>query len=439
MRLTLVPLRVCAAVAALLLSAAASAADSPASSDPADLLGNVEVVAGGGRTLPKIGVLPSLASDMEDVTVRSVVKRDLDLCGEFEVLDDAAAPDGLYLADTPIDLKAWAQKGVEAVVKVNGKHVDAAHAELRAQAYFVSQPKGPVFEKVATVDPKEARVASHRLADDLIGALTGQKGGFASHMLFAAGSGRTKRLFAIDADGNDAHPISPADRMTIAGAFGPGEGVHYTASVDHGEFFAFGPGDVPHRAPIKGSVYDLVFSRDRSKVAMSIGVGNTVRLFAGPSIEAVTEASRVGMALDPTFTPSGALAFVGEGKTGQRVYVDNKPISPDGLMASTPTFCKNPDGVRVVFSVSVGRDTDLVSTGETGGGLMRLTQGQGRNFSPACSPDGRLVAFFSTRNAPGPGLYIMRLDGGRPKRVSTLVGDALRWDPLPEPAAAVAR
>ena len=62
----------------------------------------------------------------------------------------------------------------------------------------------------------------------------------------------------------------------------------------------------------------------------------------------------------------------------------------------------------------------------------RLTQNQGRNGYPACSPDGRLVAFFSTRTSgEGPGLYVMRLDGGRPKRISTLVGDSLRWDPLP--------
>jgi TolB protein len=139
------------------------------------------------------------------------------------------------------------------------------------------------------------------------------------------------------------------------------------------------------------------------------------------------------MALHPTFTPSGKLAFAGAGSQGQRIYVDNKPISPDGLFASAPVFCNNPDGVRAVFAVGVGKDTDLVSTGEQGGPLVRLTQGQGRNGYPACSPDGRLIAFFSTRTGgEGPGLYIMRLDGMRPKRVSTMLGDSLRWDPLPD-------
>src|SRR5271170_1364573 len=78
--------------------------------NPDDILGNLVVVAGGGRSLPKIGVLPSLASEMEDVTVRSVMRRDLDLCGEFEVLPDSAAPEALYLPETPIDVKAWSAK-----------------------------------------------------------------------------------------------------------------------------------------------------------------------------------------------------------------------------------------------------------------------------------------------------------------------------------------
>ena len=46
------------------------------------------------------------------------------------------------------------------------------------------------------------------------------------------------------------------------------------------------------------------------------------------------------------------------------------------------------------------------------------------------------MAFFSTRTSgEGPGLYIMRIDGRRPKRVSTLTGQALRWEPLPSARA----
>ncbi len=399
--------------------------------NPDDLLGNLVVVAGGGRSLPKIGVLPSLAAAMEDVTVRSVVRRDLDLCGEFEVLPDSAAPEGLYLSDSPIDVKAWSAKGVEAVVKVTGKKGANNQAEIHAQAYFTNRGQAPVYDRRFLVPEAELRVEAHHLADLVIGALTGLNGGFASHLAFSSASGPIRRVFTIDADGNDARAVSPESLAAIAPAFGKNEELFYAAGPPDDLYQVYeGSGTLVPLA-VKGAVYGIAFSKDRSAVAVSLGVGATISVFRGADFAHLTQASPIGMALHPTFTPSGKLAFMGEGKWSERVYVDGKPISPDGLFASSPTFCDNPNGVRAVFAVGVGKDTDLVSTGESGGGLARLTQGQGRNGYPACSPDGRLVAFFSTRTSgEGPGLYVMRLDGGRPKRVSTLLGDSLRWDPL---------
>ncbi|MFO0761938.1 MAG: tolB protein [Byssovorax sp.] len=394
-----------------------------------DRLGNLVVEAGAGRPLPKIGVLPSLSSDLEDVTLRSVVSRDLDLCGEFELLPDSAAPEGLYLSDSPIDVGAWRKKGVEAVVKVTGKPTGGEKAELRVQAYLVQNGNQAAFDQRITVPEAEVRLGSHRLADKVIGALTGQDGGFASRMVFTSGTGTLRRVLAIDADGHDAKAVSPADAVAMAPAFGKNGEIYYSASVKNDLYKLFGPDGAPIALPIAGSVYGLAFSRDRSQVAVSIGVGDTIRLFTGPSFESLAPASSVGMALRPTFTPGGKLAFSGEGRTGQRIYVGDKPITPEGIFASAPAFCNHPDGARAVFAAGAGLDADLVSTGEDGGPLVRLTQHQGRNTYPACSPDGRLVAFFSTRTSgEGPGLYIMRLDGGRPKRISTLMGDSLRWE-----------
>jgi len=435
-----------AAVAALAVVAAALPHASaqqppPGAPDAEQLLGNIVVVAEGqGKPLPKVAVYPSLASDIEDVTLRSVVRRDLDLCGEFEVLPDDQKPDGLYLSDTPVDAKAWAGKGVEALVRVTGKKTGRDKAELRGQAYLVKKGPDPVFDKRFTIAASDVRVESHRLADQLIGALTGQNGGFASHMTFATGSGKQRRVYCIDADGNNAQPMSPLDRTAIAPAFGKNEELFYAASVNNDEYKIFSATGGPFPAPVKGSVYGIAFSKDRAQVAVSIGVGPTIKVFSGADLASIKPASDAGMAMHPVFTPSGKLAFSGAGKWGQRVFVDGKPITPDGLWASAPTFCNNPDGVRAVFAVGLGKATDLVATGEKGGGLARLTQNQGHNSYPACSPDGRLIAFFSTRKSnEGPGLYIMRVDGGRPKRVSTLLGDSLRWDPLPKGTAVEAK
>jgi TolB protein len=433
-----------AAIASSLAALPAASADpgAPAAGNAGDLLGTMVVVAGAGRSLPKIAVAPSLASDMEDVTLRSVIRRDLDLSGEFELLDDEKAPQSAwdaYQPDAPVDIKAWSGRGLEAVVKVSGRPVNASEAELRAQVYLTARPSGPVYETRVVVAASDVRAHAHRLADLVIGALTGQNGGFSSRMTFASGTGKLRRAYVVDADGNSPRALSPANGIAIAPAFGRGEDLFYALSVGGDEYKMVSASAGPVDLSIKGSVYGIAFSRDRSQLAVSVAAGPTIRVFAGPDFASLAPASDVPMALHPAFTPSGKLAFAGAGSHGQRIYVDNKPISPDGLFASAPTFCNHPDGVRAVFAVGVGKDTDLVSTGETGGPLVRLTQGQGRNGYPACSPDGRLIAFFSTRaSGEGPGLYIMRTDGGRPKRVSTMLGDSLRWDPLPPlPARAV--
>jgi TolB protein len=143
--------------------------------------------------------------------------------------------------------------------------------------------------------------------------------------------------------------------------------------------------------------------------------------------------STVPLANHPVFGPGGKMAYVGGGPAGQRVYVDGKPISPAGFNASAPAFCDTPNGLQVVFTVGVGNGADLVSTDVRGGNITRITQNQGANSYPACSPDGRLLAFFSTRKSDkGAGLYVVPLAGvWRARRISSEIGESLRWEALP--------
>ena len=145
--------------------------------------------------------------------------------------------------------------------------------------------------------------------------------------------------------------------------------------------------------------------------------------------------STAPLANHPVFGPGGKMAYVAGGTQGQRVYVEGKAISPAGFNASAPTFCDTPNGLLVVFTVGVGKGANLVATDVRGGNLMRLTQGQGANAYPACSPDGRLLAFFSTRKSDsGPGLYVVPIASvWRSRRISSELGESLHWAALPPP------
>ena len=80
----------------------------------------------------------------------------------------------------------------------------------------------PAFRGVVPTATTEVRAASHRLVDQLLGALTGRPGGFASEMTYAEKVGRWRRVFAIDSDGFDLRAIGPTNATAISPAFGPG-------------------------------------------------------------------------------------------------------------------------------------------------------------------------------------------------------------------------
>jgi TolB protein len=367
-----------------------------------------------------------------------VVRRDFELSGLFDVIPDAKAPTGMYGFDDPVDVPAWRNVGAEVVVKVAARK-QGGSVEVLGLAYFLSHGADPVYQKKLVVAPSDVRVTAHRITDALLGALTGRDGGFASHMTYVAPWGRARRVFTMDADGHDLSPRSPEADTAIAPTWGPAGALFYAVSHQYSPFALMrdAAGAVaPITLPPGASVYGVSFDAKTSRMAVAIAEGLGSSIYVGNADgTGLTKVSNTEIATHPVWSPSGKLAWVGGGgKQGtQRVYVDGKPASPAGFAASAPAFCDTEDGIRLVFTVSVAGDKqDLVMTNEKGGGIARLTQDQGSNTYPACSSDGRLLAFFSTRKSgKGPGMYVLSLKRWTTQKLSAQLGESLRWAPLP--------
>jgi TolB protein len=434
-------------------STAASA--SAAAGEPnEDLLGTVEVngSAEGLPPLPKMSVVPIVTQGVADSVVNLVVRRDMELSGQFEVLDDGVAPSGPFTHTTSLDLHAWREKGAEYVLRVYAEPApnDSIRTQLVGEAFLTSgapaspssDPK-PALRSIVTTATTEIRAASHRLVDQLLGGLTGRPGGFASEMVYAEKVGRWRRVFTLDADGFDLRAIGPDGATALSPAFGPGAQVYYALSRDYEPFrLVVGPSATPVNLPIEGSILGVAFSADRSRAALTVMNDGRSELWSG-DLEHLKSASTPPFTNHPAFGPLGRMAYVA-GTPVQRIYVDNKPISPPGFMASAPVFCDTPQGLLVIYTVGVGTGADVVASDTAGGGVRRLTQHEGANTYAACSPDGRLVAFFSTGKRKrsdaatsrdeGAGLFVMPI--ARPwlaKKISSEIGESLRWEPTSLP------
>jgi TolB protein len=413
---------------------------------PADesVLGEFVVTGSSGQVhIPKIAVLPSLSPDLEDVIVRGTVRRDLELSGLYDIIPDAKAPAGTYGFDEAVDVDAWKKLGAEAIVKAAARKNKSGKIEVYGLAYFLNVGKDPVYEKKLSVDNAELRVTAHRITDALLGALTGRPGGFASHFVYSAKWGTTAyRIFSMDADGHDLKPLTDPNLTSIAPAWGPNQHIFFAVSKNYSPFELFeldGAQSKRINVPFKTSIYSVAFDKTHSKMAVAVAEPGGSAIYVGnPDGSGMTKVSHTALSTHPVFSPTGKLAWVGgngKSKGTQRIYVEDKPISPAGFTAGAPTFCDTEDGLRVVYSVSVaGNRQDLVMSDAKGHGISRLTQNQGSNTAPACSSDGRLIAFFSTRKKPG--TYFMSIKRWRTVNLNGQVGESLRWEPLPPPTGA---
>lgn len=424
------------------LASAQNATTTPAPPDDA-LLGAVEVDGSGTGILPlpKLGIAPAGALDDTDRTVQAVIRKDLDLSGQYEVVGDEKAPDPSAARTAPVDLAAWHAKGVEVVVRVYAE-LDGASSKIVAEAWLTrgaspvrgetqEAPK-PVY-RAATPSGTDARAAAHRVTDELLGALTGRPGAFASHLTFVKRDKGFQTAQTLDSDGFNLQAASPQGLTVLSPAFGPNGVLYYAVSRDYSPFrVAAGPRATELPLAVPGSVLGLAISPEGTRAALTVMVDGKSSILVGENGK-LSSLTAAPLAHHPAFGPLGKVAYVG-GTPVQRVHVDGTAVSPAGFMASAPTFCDTQQGLLVVFTVEVQGGAELVSTDSRGGNMRRLTQRQGENRYPACSPDGRMVAFFSTtKTGQGPGLYVMPVS--RPwlaKKISSEIGLGLRWERLPQ-------
>jgi len=386
---------------------------------------------------PFIAVLPSFAPDLEDVIVRGVVRRDLELTGLYRMLDDKVAPAGSYGFDDPVDVKAWRAVGAQVVVKVAARKQSNGQIQVSGLAYLLAAGEKPVYQKVITVTQEDVRTTAHRVTDALLGALTGREGAFASHLTFTSKWGKNPAVFAVDADGHNITRLTDPIATSLAPTFGPSGYLFYVMSRDYAPYQLMRLGEKrPLTLPFTNSVYSVAFSKDGQRLAVSVAEGPGSSIYAGNADgTGMKKVSKTELATHPVFSPAGKLAWIGGGPEhgSQRVYLDGKAVSPTGFSAASPDFCDTEDGVRLVYSVSIGGDRrDIVWSSEAGKGIARLTQNEGSNSFPACSADGRMLAYFSTRKGET-GLYIKSLKSFTAQKISARGGQSLRWASLPPP------
>jgi dipeptidyl aminopeptidase/acylaminoacyl peptidase len=116
-----------------------------------------------------------------------------------------------------------------------------------------------------------------------------------------------------------------------------------------------------------------------------------------------------------------------------------RAVTPEVLfeLQFVDAVAPSPDGSRAVYEIkTVDKEKDdyqshlwLISL--SGGEPRRLTQGEHKNFGAVWRPDGKAIAFVSTRRDKKPQIHMLPLDGGEAERLTDLDGEvsSLEWSP----------
>lgn len=238
-----------------------------------------------------------------------------------------------------------------------------------------------------------ARVQAHALADDIILAITGQKGISQTKIAFKTESGAGNEVVVADYDGYNAVKITQDNALIFAPAWAPGRRTLYYTS------YRLGNPDI--------------FSHDVTTGARQV-VARYTGLNTGAAIS--PDGQRLAMVMSKAGSPDVYVADVRGGSPVQLTKTREDESSP----------CWSPDNQTICFASRKDGRPALYTITASGGAMKRLaTAGVGNATEPDWSPDGKSIIFTTQRGGSSFELCLVPAAGGEVKVLTS--GEDPSW------------
>jgi TolB protein len=136
-----------------------------------------------------------------------------------------------------------------------------------------------------------------------------------------------------------------------------------------------------------------------------------------------------GIDISPTWSPAGTqIAFVSDRSGSPQIYI----IGADGLglmKKTSESWCDKPTWSpapynEIAYASRTGPGYDIKVLDLAAGNIRQLTFGEGTNESPAYSPNGRHIAFMSTRSGKNQ-IFTMARDGKDVRQITRLGNNSM--------------
>jgi TolB protein len=325
------------------------------------------------------------------------------------------------------NLKEWAALGAEVVVKGNYA-LSGDRITVDCGAISVGKAQQVYSRKFANVQNKWPDTI-HTIADEIVEALTGEKGLARTEIAFVSSDRGEKKIYLMDASGHNWRQINSGRGMALSPDWSPdGAKLVYTSyasgypwaildDLSSGEraVLSSQPGlnAFPAVSP-NGKWVALTLSKDGNNEIYKITIDGKkpARLTYGSANDC-----------SPAWSPDGnEIAFTSDRRGTPQIYImdadgDNvRRLTTRGAYNASPAW--SPRGNLIAYTSQIEGNFEIcaidVSTGET----TQLTRNWGSDEEPAWAPDGRHLV-YSSRQGGTTNLYTIDIQNPEPVRITS--------------------
>ncbi len=401
----------------------------PQSQQPTDVI--VVVASSGGP--PKFAVAPfiALSQDAETVaaakTIGDVLYDDVAYEREFYLLGkDSVASAGRITSLDNINLGPYKELNADGLI-VGSVSKDASGNGIVVQMKLIQLSSGKMALGKAYSGPiANPRRYAHTISDEIHKTQVGLDGVARTRLTFSSDRDRERaksvvanrdvqEIYIADYDGANPRRVTNTTTLNITPVWSPdSQAIAYTSYRPSGQvgtyqdivvsYIQTGERAMPADGNPQRQNYLPVYSPDGSKILFTSNRDGNPEIYVmdrdGKNPRRMTNNPAIDVT--PTWSPSGnQIAWVSD-RTGQpHIYVMNADGTGQRQLISEicdrPTWASGPFN-EIAYAARTGPGYDIKLYSFSKGESIKLTDGMGSNESPAFSPNGRHIAFTSTRS-----------------------------------------
>jgi len=394
---------------------------------------------GVGQSLYPIAVMRFKDENKLPISVTEIIRQDLARSGYFKNTENGNAVESDE--GTP-NYKSWAARGADALV-VGSVVQNGSQFEIHYKLFDIrkSQSLGGLNLNSSA---DNLRAAAHKIADDIIFKLLGERGVFSTRLSYVIKDGKRYRLVISDADGQNIRNAMNSGEPIISPSWSPdGKKVAYVSFEDRKPVIYVHELATGRRISLsnqKGNNSAPAWSPDGKKLAISLSKDGNTQIYGinadGTGLHRLTRGNTIDT--EPQYSADGRYIYFTSDRGGNpQIY----RMSADGEQAEGVkriTFKQgfvtspriSPDGKYLAYIANIGGAYRLYILNLATGDAQALTDGTS-DESPSFAANGRYV-LYSTKVGGKRVLAAVSVDGNS-KQVLSIPGSDVRqpsWGPF---------